>query len=149
MGEAVPIEQDGPTDESGLFFEAEGIDKIENLAKLHLPLPLLSKLKDVFIDRVDAMMKILHIPTFWNALTNGLRCPHNMPKSLESLIFAFYFVTVSSLNEAESQSLFGVPLSVIIPRYRVASRQALVNARFLSTSNLMTLQAFSIFTVYF
>ncbi|EHK22953.1 uncharacterized protein TRIVIDRAFT_191560 [Trichoderma virens Gv29-8] len=147
VGEAVPIEQDSHNDESGLFFEPEGCDKIENLSKLHASPPLLAKLKEVFTDRVDPMMKVLHLPTFWILMANALRRPHNMPKSLESLIFAFYLVTVSSLKEEESQDLFGAPTSVIISRYRLATRQALVNARFLSTSNFMTLQAFAIFTV--
>ncbi|KAL7940985.1 fungal-specific transcription factor domain-containing protein [Trichoderma barbatum] len=147
VGEAVPVEQGSHIDESGLFFEPERSDKSESLSKLHASVSLLSKLKDVYCDRVDPMMKILHLPTFWVAMTHALRRPHDIPKSLESLIFAFYLVTVSSLREEESQSLFGVPTSVIISRYRVATRQALVNARFLSTSNVMTLQAFSIFTV--
>lgn len=144
----MPIEQDDHIDEGGLFFEPEHSDKIESVSKLHASPQLLSKFKEVYADRVDPMMKILHLPTFWVAVTNALRHPHNIPKSLESLIFAFYLVTVSSLKEDECQSLFGVSLSAIMSRYRVATRQALINARFLSTSNLMTLQAFSIFTVY-
>jgi hypothetical protein len=64
-------------------------------------------------------------------------------------MFSFYLVSICSLREEEAQEMFGVPLSVLICRYRIATRQALVNARFLSTSNLMTLQAFAIFTVCF
>ncbi|PNP58312.1 hypothetical protein THARTR1_01827 [Trichoderma harzianum] len=147
VGETVPIEQDDHIDEGGLFFEQERSDKIGNISKLHASPQLLSKLKEVFADRVDPMMKILHLPTFWASLANALRHPDNMPKSLEALIFAFYFVTVSSLKEDECQSMFGVSLSAVMSRYRVATRQALINARFVSTSNFMTLQAFSIFTV--
>ncbi|KAL6796198.1 fungal-specific transcription factor domain-containing protein [Trichoderma sp. SZMC 28013] len=147
VGEAVPIEQDSHIDEGGLFFEQEHTDKIENLSKLHATPQLLPKLKEIYADRVDPMMKILHLPTFWVAVTNALRHPDNMPKSLESLIFAFYLVTISSLKEDECQTLFGMSLSAMMSRYRVATRQALINARFVSTSNLMTLQAFSIFTV--
>ncbi|KAL5089004.1 hypothetical protein Trisim1_006148 [Trichoderma cf. simile WF8] len=147
VGEAVPVEQDNHIDEGGLFFEQEHTDKIENLSKLHPSPQLLSKLKEIYADRVDPMMKILHLPTFWVAVSNALRHPDNIPKSLESLIFSFYLVTISSLKEDECQSLFGLSLSTIMSRYRVATRQALINARFVSTSNLMTLQAFSIFTV--
>lgn len=147
VGEAIPLEPDGNLDESGLFFEPES-DKIESLVKLHLSTPLLSRLRDIYKNRVDPMMKILHLPTFWVTMTNALQRPREMPKSLQSLVFAFYLVAISSLKEEEAQNLFGMPLSVITKRYRVATRQALVNARFLSTSNIMTLQAFSIFTVH-
>lgn len=143
----MPVEQDSHIDEGGLFFEQEHTDKIENLSKLHPSPQLLSKLKEIYADRVDPMMKILHLPTFWASVANALRHPDNIPKSLESLIFAFYLVTISSLKEDECQNLFGLSLSTVMSRYRVATRQALINARFVSTSNLMTLQAFSIFTV--
>lgn len=129
------------------MFEPERGDKVTDLTKYHLPLPLISKLKEFFLDRVDPMMKFLHLPTFWAALANELPNPDRIPKSLEALIFAFYLVSICSLKEDEAQELFGVELQVLLYRYRVATRQALVNARFLSTANLMTLQAFSIFIV--
>ncbi|RFU80047.1 c6 transcription factor [Trichoderma arundinaceum] len=116
-------------DEGGLFFEPESSDKAINLTKLHPPWLVLEKLKDVFIDRVDPMMKILHIPTFWAALTNGLQRPHELPKSLEALLFSFYLVTISTLKEEESQCLFAEQHSVVLSRYRIATRQALLNAR--------------------
>lgn len=135
-------------DEGGLFLESELNIKVECLARFHLPLDMVCKLKEYFIDRVDPMLKILHLPTFWVALSNGLPQLDTLPKSLEALIFAFYLVSISSLKDHEARNLFGVPLATLLSRYRVATRQALINARFLSTSNLMTLQAFSIFTVY-
>lgn len=129
------------------MFEPERCDKVMDLTKYHLPLPLISKLKDFFVDRVDPMMKFLHLPTFWVALTNELQNPDRIPKSLEALIFSFYLVSMCSLKEDEARELFDVDRKVLLYRYRTATRQALVNARFLSTANLMTLQAFSIFIV--
>ncbi|KAK6447179.1 hypothetical protein FP744_10003429 [Trichoderma asperellum] len=142
-----PTEEDVHVIEDGLMFEPERGDKVTDLTKYHLPLPLISKLKEFFLDRVDPMMKFLHLPTFWAALANELPNPDRIPKSLEALIFAFYLVSICSLKEDEAQELFGVELQVLLYRYRVATRQALVNARFLSTANLMTLQAFSIFII--
>ncbi|KAM0518914.1 hypothetical protein ACHAPE_003904 [Trichoderma viride] len=142
-----PAEEDVNDIEDGLMFEPERGDKVMDLAKYHLPLPLISKLKDFFIDRVDPMMKFLHLPTFWVALTNELQNPDRIPKSLEALIFSFYLVSMCSLTADEARELFDVDQKVLLYRYRTATRQALVNARFLSTANLMTLQAFSIFII--
>lgn len=108
---------------------------------------ILPKLRDIYVDRVDALMKILHLPTFWTALTNGLQHPHDLAKSLEAVMFAFCLATISTLKEGECQNLFGVPKSVVYSRYRLATRQALVNAGFLSTSSPMTLQAYAMFMV--
>ncbi|KAK9234934.1 C6 transcription factor [Lipomyces kononenkoae] len=132
-------------DESELFFEPEQNYTFENLASLHPSFQILPKLRDIYVDRVDPLMKLLHLPTFWTALTEGLQHPHDRSKSLEAGMFAFYLVTISALKQDECQNLFGVPKSVLHSRYRLATRQALVNARFLSTSSPMTLQAYAMF----
>jgi hypothetical protein len=62
-------------------------------------------------------------------------------------MFAFYLAVISTLKEDECQDLFGLSESVVYSRYRLATRQALVNTRFLSTSNPMTLQAYVLFMV--
>jgi hypothetical protein len=132
-------------DENGLFFGQNG--KVENLAGLHPSVQLLPKLRDIYIDRVDPLVKILHLPTSLTALANGLRHPAERSRSLEAVMFAFYLAVVSTLNEDECQDLFGLSESVMYSRYRLATRQALINARFLSTSDPMTLQAYVLFMV--
>ncbi|KAI0880030.1 putative C6 transcription factor [Annulohypoxylon maeteangense] len=139
-----------PTDEltaneSGMFLDPEFGNKFANLAELHPSPPILLKLKEIYLDRTDPLIKILHLPTFWSALTNGLRSPRDMSKSLEALVFAFYFATVNALKGDECESLFGTSQPTTYSRYRFATRQALVNAGFLSTSNPMTLQAYTMF----
>jgi hypothetical protein len=133
--------------DSELFFEPENNHRFKDLTSLHPSLPILSKLRDLYIDRVDPLVKILHLPTFWTALTNGLRNPQGTSKSLEAVAFNFYLVTIRSLNEDECQSLFGLPKSVLFSRYRQASQQALVDAGFLSTSDPTTLRAYALFMV--
>ncbi|RLL96870.1 hypothetical protein CFD26_104957 [Aspergillus turcosus] len=131
------------SDESGLFFLHN--EKVENLASLHPSVQLLPKLRDIYADRVDPLVKILHLPTFSTVLANGLRHPTERSKSLEAMMFAFYLAVISTLKEDECQDLFGLSETVMYSRYRLATRQALVNARFLSTSNPMTLQAYVLF----
>ncbi|KAI1468562.1 putative C6 transcription factor [Daldinia caldariorum] len=140
-----------PTDEanfheSGIFFESEPSYAFDNIASLHPSLPTLEKMKEIFVDRVDPLMKILHIPTFWTVLTDVPRNPQgHRPRSLEALIFSFYFVVITSLTDKEAREIFGIEKSVLHSRYRLATRRALVNAGFLSTSSPMTLQAYAIF----
>jgi hypothetical protein len=133
--------------ESGIFFEPESNYKFENLSSLHPSFQTLPRLREIYADRVDPWIKILHLPTFWAVLTEGLQHPYDMPKSLEAAIFAFYLATVSALSEDECQEVFGTQKAVMYSCYRSATRQALVNAGFLSTSSPMTLRAYSLFTV--
>ncbi|KAI1778402.1 putative C6 transcription factor [Hypoxylon cercidicola] len=131
--------------EGGMLLEAEHHSKAQDLRSLHPPFQILPKLRDIYVDRVDPMIKILHVPTFWTTLTDGLRHPHKLSRSLEAEIFAFYLATISSLKEDECQNLFAASKSVLYSRYRLATRQALINAGFLSTSNPATLRAYAIF----
>lgn len=134
--------------ESGLFFEPDmKKHNFEDLASLHPPFELLPKLKEIYTDRVDPLMKLLHLPTFWVALASALQQPQAISKSFEAAIFAFYLAAISAMREDECQTMFATQKSIIFSRYRVATRQALVNADFLSTSNPMTLRAYAIFMV--
>jgi hypothetical protein len=108
---------------------------------------ILTKMWDIYVDRVDPLIKLLHLPTFWTTLTDALHHPQRISKSLQAQIFAFYLATISSLEEDECQNLFGGPKSIIFARYKRAARQALINAGFLHTSSPMTLRAYSIFIV--
>jgi len=92
-------------------------------------------------------MCILHLPTFFTALKNAAHCPQGLPKSFEALIASFYFACASPLKSDECERLFGMPKSLALSRYRNATRQALIDADVVSTSNPMTLQAFAMFIV--
>ncbi len=92
-------------------------------------------------------MKFLHLPTFLSTLTDALRNPQDMTKSLEAVTFSFYFATIISLEEDECYSLLGEQKGIISARYKAAARHALINADFLKTSSLMTLQAYATFLV--
>ncbi|KAA8641991.1 putative C6 transcription factor [Aspergillus tanneri] len=139
LGEA--IDQSG-VHESDLLFETEQ-SKLDIYEGLHPSSQILLKLKEIYIDRVDPLMKILHLPTFWMALINRRQEKHS--RSLEATIFAFYLATISSLKDEECQNLFQTGKFVLYSRYRQATRQALVNAGFLSTSSLLTLQAYALY----
>ena len=101
----------------------------------------------IYTDRVDPLIKIVHLPTFWVDLTTALQSEQEMSESFEALVFAFYLITIQSLTETESWDLLGEQNEVLSTRYRNAARQALINAQLLNTSSLSTLQAFAIFIV--
>jgi hypothetical protein len=121
------------------------LSKTEHLA-IHPPYHTLLKLWDIYADRVDPLMKILHLPMFWSSLTHALQHPQSISKSLEALIFAFYLATIVSLEEDECQGLLGQK-SIVLARYELATRRALRRAGCLQTSSPMTLQAFVMFLV--
>ncbi|RDL34315.1 uncharacterized protein BP5553_07443 [Venustampulla echinocandica] len=147
----------GPTDESNVHDSLSDLvlgtpeltpndhSKVENLAGLHPPYHILLKLWDVYVDRVDPLMKILHLPSFWPKLTNALQHPQDIPKNLEALICAFYLVTITSLAEDECRDLLGGQKLVLFAQQECAARRALRTAGFLETTSPVTLQALAMY----
>lgn len=117
------------------------------LSNLHPSFPTIRKLWEIFVDRVDPLIKILHLPTFWPMLVNALQNPKETPKCLQALMFTFYYTATSALNADECQAILGERLEIISARYKRTAHHALINAGFLNTTNLMTLQAFVMFVV--
>lgn len=122
--------------------------KRERLTNLYYPQQhVLEQLVEVFVDRVDPIIKILHVPTFVSTLKNAHGHPHEVTPSVEAVVLAFYLLTVALLKDDECFSMLGEQKQVLVMRYKAAARQGLVNANFLKSSNLMTLQAFVMFII--
>ncbi|KAJ5195353.1 C6 transcription factor [Penicillium cinerascens] len=141
----------GSNDESDTLLETGELpDSMSNgpnepLANLHPPHHQLLKLCDTYADRVDPIMKVLHLSTFWTSLNDAIQQPEKVSKSLEALICAFYSITVHSLAEHECWSMLGEDKSILAKRYTRATLQALKAAKFMRTSSSMTLCAYFIY----
>ncbi|PHH88130.1 hypothetical protein CDD83_7934 [Cordyceps sp. RAO-2017] len=131
--------------ESRLFFGSDDGEEAEDASGLYPSLDMLPQLRDVYVDRVDPLVKIFHVPTFWAMLDDRLRQNQGLPKDLEAAMLAVCLAVVSSLPEDECREIFQMQKSTLRPRYASAVRRALTNAGFLSSSSLMTLRAFALF----
>lgn len=74
--------------------------------------------------------------------------PGNISKSMEALMFTIYLAAVNSIvSDEECQRMFGEPRDALMAKYLDGSRQSLMNANLLRSSELMVLQAFELFLV--
>jgi hypothetical protein len=80
-------------------------------------------------------------------LKDVLQNPYDVSKSVEALVFAFYTSVLSSMEDDECQRILGDQKPNLMPKYRRACRQALINAAFTKTTSLTTLQAYVLFLV--
>lgn len=119
----------------------------QDLSTLHFPLPIAQKLLEIYADRVDSNTKILHFPTFRIKFLDALQHPHKIAPGLEAVMFAVYLSIISSLDDEECHVLLGEEKSILSARGKAATSQALINAGFLTTPSLETLQAYVLFLV--
>lgn len=117
----------------------------------HLNPDLSQKLYQRYVYAVDPLLRILHKPTFEKQLALFHRQgPHSalvLNKGFEALIFSIYFAAITSMPPDAVFSVFGVDRKTLQGKYMIAVEQALANARFLQSEELMPLQACVIFNV--
>ncbi|RTE73275.1 hypothetical protein BHE90_012301 [Fusarium euwallaceae] len=98
-----------------------------------------------FVENVNPLVKLFHIPT----LSKTIRSIQGRVRSLdppeEALIFAIYFAAVGSMALEEVRDLLGREKETLINQYRCATEQALARAEFMTSADLMTLQAFVLY----
>ncbi|KAI0853539.1 fungal-specific transcription factor domain-containing protein [Daldinia vernicosa] len=118
-----------------------------DLRKLH---PLPSQIPffwQVYQENVDPLVKILHVPTM-NKIIRELRSNmDDISPGMEALMFAIYYASITSMEDNEVKINFGADKAQLIKKYRFATEQALAKANFLVTSELVVVQAFTLFLV--
>jgi hypothetical protein len=99
----------------------------------------------IFLDNINPMTKFLHVPTMQKTITQACGQLDTIPRGLEALMFAIYGFAVYTIDDDECAMKMGEPRKVLLNRYRYATRRALARARFVSTSELIVLQALAFY----
>ena len=101
----------------------------------------------VYKQRVDPLVKVLHIPTLESTVLTAASHLANLAKGFEALLFAIYYGATTSLTTSECLEMFGEEREVLLTRYRFAIEQSLGRANFLTTEEIVVVQAFVIFLI--
>lgn len=121
----------------------------KDLRSLH-PKPLqMTMLCTYYVQNVDPVFKVLHVPTLRNLFSEAIADPDHIRSGdhTEALLFAVYYAAVTSLNPEECVNYFHESKDDLLSKYRGGTERALSNANFLNECNLGTLQALVIFLV--
>ncbi|KAF2025879.1 hypothetical protein EK21DRAFT_75330 [Setomelanomma holmii] len=99
------------------------------------------KLWEVFVENVDPLTKIVHVPTLRPAVHRAMNDTTGLPRSFEALLFAIYGVAIMSIQDDECQKHFSEDRRHLLSRYTSLAGRALSRARLMETTNLVVLQA--------
>jgi hypothetical protein len=105
------------------------------------------QLWQIYISNVNPLLKISHVPTLQGQIVAAGANPSKIPRPLEALMFGIYFIAITSLKDEEVQSTFGDDRSVLLAKYHTATQQALVNVGFMRSTEIMVLQAYTLYLV--
>ncbi|KAK3074291.1 hypothetical protein LTR53_003402 [Teratosphaeriaceae sp. CCFEE 6253] len=124
-------------------FSSQNVDMLA----LH-PLPgQIAAYWDIFKDRVDPLVKVLHIPTIEPTVLSAASHLSNLSRGFEALLFAIYYGAVTALSTQDCLTRFNEDKQILLSRYRFAFEQSLARANFLTTEEIVVLQSFVIFLI--
>ncbi|KAK5207203.1 hypothetical protein LTR72_008945 [Exophiala xenobiotica] len=138
------------TNEAGRYqgfifaFSSESVD----LHELHPIEGRIFTLWQVFLENVDPLVKLIHVPTIQRQILHASQNLANIPPTFESLMFSMYYAAVTSVQCADTcQMLFQEERQTSLDRYRFGTEQALAKADFMSNPNVPTLQALTLYLI--
>ena len=112
-----------------------------NSRPIHPPAERMYQLWQIYIENIDPLTKILHVPTLRPAIQKAVSNIEILPRSFEAFMFAIYAAAVMSLDDGECQQRFSEPRKNLLSRYISATKAALSRAQFMATTSLVVLQA--------
>jgi hypothetical protein len=118
-----------------------------NLASLHPPGTHVLEYWHIYTARVDPMIRILHTPSFTKSLLAAKDNVQQLDKGMEALMFSIYFAAVTSSPAAEIELRLSRSKESLLRQFKDAVKIALANAGFMTSRNIMTLQALVIYMV--
>jgi hypothetical protein len=119
----------------------------KDLSSLHPPPVQIFRMWQTFLVNVNPLLKMLHAPTWQQRILDASGDIRNVPRHVEAVMFGVYFLAVTSLQNEECQSMFSEQRNILLAKYAHGAQQALINARFLKSLNICTLQALELFLV--
>lgn len=118
-----------------------------DLSTLHPPQAQVPFLWQIYVENIDPLVKILHVPTMSKNISNLRNNMKDIPPAMEALLFSIYYAAVTSMEPAEVLSSLGVEKSILINQFRFACEQSLAKADFLTSTDIVVVQAFALFLV--
>lgn len=118
-----------------------------DLYTLHPDPVQIFRLWQVYIDNVNPMLKVTHIPSLQARVIEAASNVTNIDPAMEALIFSIYCTAVMSLTAEDCQTTFGSSKEDLLSKYQSGCQQALWRCRFLRTSDRDCLTALFLYLV--
>ena len=130
----------------------QDLDSSSNTRPIYPPTAHVSVLFHFYFKNVDPVCKIIHKPTVdkYYSDIESIIDPSTQRfkfRSLEPVTFAAYFAAVNSMSEKECLAHLDESRDVLLTRYMRGAETALIQANFLNSLEMPTLQAFVIYII--
>ncbi|KAJ5804975.1 fungal-specific transcription factor domain-containing protein [Penicillium riverlandense] len=116
-----------------------------NPANLYPDPQLALRLWRAFIENVDPVVKILHIPTTQSSMVALVADPSRTTSSFSALAFAIYFAATTSLNEDEISRISSNSRSELLEEFKNGLNKIIIELNLFNEPDVTTVEAVAIF----
>ncbi|KAH9999161.1 fungal-specific transcription factor domain-containing protein [Xylariaceae sp. FL0662B] len=133
-----PAESQSPDSNTSLILSDTSA---ANLEDLHPQPAHIFRLWQTFLERVNPICKIIHVPTLQPLLAEAATNRATVPKNVEALLFSIYLMAAVALTDEECIERLGYTKAEAYNRFSKGCRTALIRIGVLRTYDLVVLQA--------
>ncbi|CAK7215304.1 hypothetical protein SCUCBS95973_002436 [Sporothrix curviconia] len=158
--DSTPEMTETPDDNSDLFLAGIGMhsasgtgpgtDGLQAPASIEelLPTPAhIFRLWQIFLDRVNPLTKIIHVPTLQPYVVEATSGSNSVPPNVRTLLFAIYTLSTVSMTPDECLNMLGYSRETALQRFSSGVRLSLLKTNFMKSYDLETLQALVIYLI--
>jgi hypothetical protein len=114
---------------------------------LHPETPQIFQLWQIYLNNVNPIVKLLHAPSTQQLILEAASDLDHISRPMEALLFSMHLCAIASMNDETSRRVLGASRSDLMAKFSRAAEQALINANFLRSTNILLLQALSLYLV--
>ncbi|KAL3299634.1 fungal specific transcription factor domain-containing protein [Colletotrichum asianum] len=105
------------------------------------------RLWQVFLERVNPMTKVIHVPSLEPLVFEAATDHGNVAPDFEALLCSINVLAILALSEAESEQILNVPKNAALRKASLALKKAVSKVDFLRKYNLTILQCLVLYLV--
>ncbi|KFZ07801.1 hypothetical protein V502_09747 [Pseudogymnoascus sp. VKM F-4520 (FW-2644)] len=114
---------------------------------LHPPSELISFIWQTYLERVEPVLKIFHVPTVQKQIVDFIRDQGFLDPPTKCVLFAIHYASVITMTAEECQAGFNEGKHELLKRYRIGVENSLSKAKLRESMDMTVLQAFAIYLI--
>lgn len=105
------------------------------------------RLWQLFLDRVNPLTKVIHVPTLQPYVMEAATNMDNIPLNYQALLFSVFTMAVVALSEVEAVQMLGVSRDEALQKFSLGTKIALNKFNFLKNHDMAALQSLLLYLV--
>lgn len=105
------------------------------------------RLWQIYIERVNPLSKVIHVPSLQPYLVEACVGMENIPQNIQGLLFAIFLMAIVAMREGETHEYLGMPRDQAFTRFSSGTRRTLQNQEFFCKNDLVIVQTLAVYTV--